>query len=137
MKVRNPHAESGVEMRVPCLKMPRTKLSVATAILAVLATLTLTGCTGDNEIFNIPPTSGREPAEQTTVPAPETPALTADTKAPDEEADTEPVLDPTCRKVDKDNLRRATDLVKIYWGGKIAKSAMVDAGKGYFVVAVR
>lgn len=102
-----------------------TGLRTSVLGLAVAAlTLVLAGCTF---VSDGPPT----PSPVASVPS------SVATLGPPEEVHTEPVLDPTCREVDADNLQRATDLVTVYWGGKIAKSAMVDAGADYLVIAVK
>jgi len=93
--------------------------------LAAAATLLLTGC-------SIPLTSDEPP----TPPVASVPSSVVPLD-PSEQVPAEPVLDPTCREVDADNLKRAADLVGVYWDGRITKSAMVDAGREHFVIAVK
>jgi len=85
------------------------------AALALVGVLLLTGCTGAAE-----PTPSPTP---TSTPTPSATAVAA-------------VLDPTCRELDDANSERAASIVDSYWGGTITRSAMVDAGNGYHVIAV-
>jgi hypothetical protein len=103
---------------------PRIK-TFAAAALAALAALIVTGCTGDNEIFNIPLTSDREPEITVTpLPASKTPE-TVDEDEPSR-SPSPVVVDLKCQEATKGEITRVKELVDIHYGGQIAKTAKVE-----------
>jgi hypothetical protein len=105
------------------------------AVLAVLSALFVVGCTGSNEIINIPLTSDREPGEKATTAEPQ--IGQGSSEGANSTPELAPPSDQKCREAPADLMEwlMAKDLI----GGAVQyqDGQMVDAGGGYFAVAVK